>query len=103
MAEPVIEFSSKELFLEINRKIDVLTEMSHSKADNSRVERLETEIREKLNRLEKETATAEAVRSNESRLEAFQKTSRQQWISIVVAFILGLGGLVVELFKVVVK
>lgn len=104
-----VSFSSKELFLEINRKLDGLTVQLNTKVDKTEIERLELIVmdlqrkggdaaqqalqlaqaaRERVEALEKASATSSAVRENAERIEKEHKNSSWQWLAITMT---GLG------------
>lgn len=83
----IIGFSSKELFLELNRKIDVLMELSHKKADKADVDGLENRVIV----LERDGAKTTAVDANRGKVEEMGRTIRMQWVGILVSILLGVG------------
>jgi hypothetical protein len=122
-AEPLIAFSSKELFLEINRKIDDLTKLSQSKVDSPDFDRLEMKVNE-MQRLGSDTAQDAirqigTTRKDLERLEGdvrqlekdnvsgvavtnlnnLNRSTRLQWIGIVATMAFALADLFVILLK----
>lgn len=118
-AGQVVEFTAKELFLEINRKLDGLSQQIGAKADKSDMDKLEhsvvelqrlggdaaqqalttvRELEKRVQTLESEKASNLAVKQNADSLEKEHKNSQWQWVTIIASIVLGLVGVIVQAF-----
>lgn len=120
----LIKFSAKELFFEINRKIDLLASKNETKADAQRVDTLANVVSDiqrkgsdvaqnairccdslenKVDILEKESASRTAVADNDRRIGEQEKATKYQWIAIIVSALIGIGGLLMKLLEFLAK
>ena len=117
-SDPIIKFRAKDLFMEINRKLDMLAELSHKKADKTDLDKLDEKVTDMQRRgsdgaqkaleeaellkrrvdvLERDTATTLAVKDNQERLEDIGRQQRYQWLSILISVLMGLAALIAKL------
>lgn len=117
LSTEIVAFTAKELFFEINRKIDLLTDSTNRKADKVELEALEVLLRAaekdsaslrdlrlldgRVGTLEKNAASESAVAESNRRIEENTKTGRLQWIGIIIVALLGATTLVLQLTHVI--
>jgi|ERR1700679_360278 len=116
----LIGFTAKELFFEINRKLDLLSNKNDMKAEKQQVDTLATLVTEmqrrgsdpsqqstkdivalenRINIVERESATVTAVNANNRSIQEQDSTSRKQWIAIVITALGAIAGIVLHLLK----
>lgn len=96
-----IEFSVKELLIEINSKIDRLAVSISSKAEKAHVDDLLTRVgvleiaardvaavRDTVLKLKEAALTDDAVKANQKDIASQNRQTKYQWISIVAMFLL---------------
>lgn len=117
LSTEMVAFTAKELFFEINRKIDLLTESTNKKADKLELDALEVLLRtaeketapvrelravtDRVTALEKNAASESAVADSNRRIEDNARTSRLQWIGLLVVGVLGATTLILQLTHVI--
>jgi len=115
--EPTVSIKVETLFSQVNNKMEQisrdisnLVEMGHKKADKTELEKVETELRhrsEKIEQdlsrrvsdLEKTTASTTAVNETKAQLTELGRSYKMHWISTGVAILLGLGSIIATLLR----
>lgn len=118
LVDPAVAFTSKELFLEVNRKIDDVLKVLNQKADRAEHDRVEQqveailrdgtpqsrkvelevkEIEGQVRILHDQSATSAAVNETKQRIEDNAHDTKMQWLAIFFSFILGLATLAVSI------
>lgn len=106
----IIGFTPKELFLEINRKIDLLTEISQKKTDHTEFTHLETkvsdmerhgcdlakdnktklvEVTHAVQDLTKDAVTTSALTEFQNKMNENKRTATMQWLAILASILIG--------------
>lgn len=105
-SDPIIPVKVETLFLDVNRRIEEigrnisnLVELSHRKADRTELEKVEEALTRRVAGLEKEMATAEAVRENNDRIKTLADGNKVQWAGIIFGLLMGIASLVVQVFR----
>lgn len=89
--EPIVEFKVKDLFLEIKRDLVEIKQTLQTKADKSELDKLETTVAQMKETLSTKAAI-EVVQAN-------TRSTRLQWVGIVLASLLSTAGIIVELLR----
>jgi DNA repair ATPase RecN len=118
--EQVVKFTAKELFLEINRKLDGVSDQLSSKADKEDLEKMESQLsdlqrkggdaaqealrvagdaQERLQKIERDAASNSAVKRNEDDIEHEKKNSRWQWFVITISVMLGIANFCATVYQ----
>lgn len=115
--EPTVSIKVETLFSQVNNKMEQisrditnLVEMGHKKADKVELEKVETvlgarldkvdgELSRRVGDLEKSSATIIAVKDNETKLDELSRSYKMHWISTAAALLIGLGSILVTLLR----
>lgn len=116
----VVPFTAKELFLEINRKLDGVVDQLSSKADKADMEKMEAQLSDlqrkggdaaqealrkaedasvRLQKMEMSSASNSAVKANEDAIQHEMKNSRWQWFAITVSILLNIAAIIAQIYK----
>lgn len=89
--EPTVEFSVKDLFLDIKNKLEEIKQTVDKKADRRELEALEVEVR----KLQQDAVAKAAVED----VQSLAKATRLQWVGLIITSLIAMGGIVLDLLQ----